>query len=541
MESASTAVETIVPDGVFIYSRTDLHGTIVEANAAFATISGYTQDQMVGQPHNLVRHPDMPAAAFGDLWRTLKAGKPWRGLVKNRRRDGGFYWVIANVSPVREGGQVVGYQSIRLKPTRTQIQTAEAIYARMRNGDGSLALDHGHLVKQRFAWLRPLRSLQGQMGVLGAFLLALGGGGAVCQAMGVDVAWLAWLAFALSGAMGVYVLAWFSPRLHRDLRDIASYLNDVLSSGRLTAHGAVERHDLIGDIGRMTYSFVASVRATVQSVADAMTHVADATTDVVTGVTEIDKSSQTQNAAISSSAAAVEQITTAIQEVAANARLTQEAADTTRSAAIEGAQRSTRASDEITVLAQTVQTAATQVEQLGRSSGEIGRIAATIKEIADQTNLLALNAAIEAARAGEQGRGFAVVADEVRKLASRTREATDEINGLINVIQQDATLAVAGMQVGVTQMAESAELVHDARHSLQNINEHMQHTTHRVNDITHSSNEQGTAMTELAQNVQRVAAMNEQNVVVVEQTIARVDVLENMLQRMTKAVKQYEV
>ena len=112
-----TQQETIIPDGVFIYSRTDLKGQITEANRAFADISGYTQDEMVGQPHNMIRHPDMPEAAFADMWLNLKAGKPWKGVVKNRRKDGGYYWVLANASPVREHGQVVGYQSVRSRPS----------------------------------------------------------------------------------------------------------------------------------------------------------------------------------------------------------------------------------------------------------------------------------------------------------------------------------------------------------------------------------------------------------------------------------------
>lgn len=121
-----TDTETIVPDGVFIYSRTDLRGMIVEANEAVAEISGYRQDRMAGQPHNLVRHPDMPQEAFSDLWRTLKSGRPWRGLVKNRRSDSGFYWMVANGSPVSENGKVIGYQSIRSKPSREQIEAADA-------------------------------------------------------------------------------------------------------------------------------------------------------------------------------------------------------------------------------------------------------------------------------------------------------------------------------------------------------------------------------------------------------------------------------
>ncbi|MCM8580158.1 PAS domain-containing protein, partial [Accumulibacter sp.] len=127
-----TMIETLIPEGEFIYSRTDLKGVIEEANEAFAAISGYTREEMIGQPHNMVRHPDMPEAAFADLWTDLKAGRPWRGLVKNRRKDGGYYWVVANASPVREEGRTVGYQSVRARPTRQEIAAAEEAYRRIR-------------------------------------------------------------------------------------------------------------------------------------------------------------------------------------------------------------------------------------------------------------------------------------------------------------------------------------------------------------------------------------------------------------------------
>ncbi len=123
-----TQVETLLPKDQFIYSRTDLKGIIVEANQAFADISAYTREEMIGQPHNLVRHPDMPPQAFEDMWRDLKAGRPWRGLVKNRRKDGGFYWVVANASPVRENGKIVGYQSVRTCPERHEVEAATVAY-----------------------------------------------------------------------------------------------------------------------------------------------------------------------------------------------------------------------------------------------------------------------------------------------------------------------------------------------------------------------------------------------------------------------------
>ena len=120
-----TQAETALSPTDYLISRTDLKGRIVFANPAFVRISGYTHEELMGAPHNLVRHPDMPEAAFADLWATLQAGKPWRGFVKNRRKDGGFYWVLANVTPVFQNNAVVGYTSVRSMATPAQIARAQ--------------------------------------------------------------------------------------------------------------------------------------------------------------------------------------------------------------------------------------------------------------------------------------------------------------------------------------------------------------------------------------------------------------------------------
>ena len=109
-----------------IVSRTDLKSRITYSNDDFIEFSGFTEAVLIGEPHNLVRHADMPEEAFADLWSTLKAGRPWTGLVKNRCKNGDFYWVVANATPVREGGTVVGYMSVRTRPTRDQVSAASS-------------------------------------------------------------------------------------------------------------------------------------------------------------------------------------------------------------------------------------------------------------------------------------------------------------------------------------------------------------------------------------------------------------------------------
>jgi len=121
------------PEGETLVSTTDLQGRILYCNAAFIEVSGYVRQELLGQPHNLIRHPDMPEEAFRDMWDTIQRGFPWSGLVKNRRKDGSFYWVMANVTPLIDaGGKVTGYMSVRTQPERTAVDGAEKLYARMR-------------------------------------------------------------------------------------------------------------------------------------------------------------------------------------------------------------------------------------------------------------------------------------------------------------------------------------------------------------------------------------------------------------------------
>ncbi len=141
-----TDQEYVMPDDVLLASKTDLKGLITYCNDDFIEASGFTEKELIGAPHNLVRHPDMPAEAFADLWQTLKAGKPWAGLVKNRRKDGGFYWVEANVTPIYEDNQLIGYMSVRYKPSAEQIAAASTLYAAMRAGRSKLKIEEGNLV-----------------------------------------------------------------------------------------------------------------------------------------------------------------------------------------------------------------------------------------------------------------------------------------------------------------------------------------------------------------------------------------------------------
>ncbi|HEU0189169.1 MAG TPA: SpoIIE family protein phosphatase [Gallionella sp.] len=140
-------IEFPLPDGVIIVTKTDLKGAITYCNQAFVEISGRSRKEIIGAPHNIVRHPDMPPEAFADLWKTIKADKPWQGVVKNRRKDGSFYWAVSNVTPLLEKGKAIGYVAFRYKATQEQIESASAAYQQIRDGSRKLHIEEGSVIR----------------------------------------------------------------------------------------------------------------------------------------------------------------------------------------------------------------------------------------------------------------------------------------------------------------------------------------------------------------------------------------------------------
>lgn len=147
-----TDEEYVLSELDVIITRTDLTGNIVYANEAFLRSSGYPHAEVIGKPQNIVRHPDMPEEAYRDLWETIGGDRPWTGVVKNRRKQGGYYWVLANVTPVFEKGEKVGYMSVRTKPSDEQIARADHLYERLNSPSGhKLRLSGGTVIRTGLA------------------------------------------------------------------------------------------------------------------------------------------------------------------------------------------------------------------------------------------------------------------------------------------------------------------------------------------------------------------------------------------------------
>jgi aerotaxis receptor len=510
-------VETQVPDGRFIYSRTDVDGNIVAANDLFVELSGFSRDELVGQPHNVVRHPDMPKEAFRDLWRHLKAGDPWSGYIKNRRKDGGYYWVHAFTSPVRENGKIVGYESVRRKAPAERVRRVAEGYRRLEKG-ASLAVERGRIVRTGL-WGAiggiglgtRLRCAIGAGLLLMLFLFvrslvaltALDGGLPAGLALELSVAFAA--ALVLSGYLGLGVVG----RLLADLGHLREAMAATQRDGDLRRVVRLSRRDELGGMADAYNAMMANLQAILINVQQAARDTGMQSRSVAGASDSVASEASAVSDASASTAAAVEQVTVAIGEVANNVAEATQAARASATDAQHGIDLSRRAADDIRALAETVQSTAMTVERLSTSAAEIGNIVAVISGIASQTNLLALNAAIEAARAGEQGRGFAVVADEVRKLSERTNQSTAEITGIIAALNTETRAALEGIKAGDAQAHVSVEQVVATGQALEGIKASAVASLGLIDGIALATREQSSAASEIARNVEQIALMSE--------------------------------
>lgn len=504
-----TGREYPFPHGKTVISYTNLKGQITRANDAFIELSGFSASELIGQPHNLVRHPEMPAEAFRDMWETLKKGRPWSGLVKNRRKDGDHYWVRAYASPLADG---TGYVSVRVAATRQEISAAEQLYAGMRS-DSRIRLDEGQRVGSG-PISRVLRSMAGISFAARLWLMAATGVAGFLLAIADGLYGLGEELLMSLGALGTVALliqaATVIGKLKRGLH--ASKTAAVsIASGDLTQPLPISGKDELGDLNAALSVMRNNLHELIASVSEGI-HALNLTSDAVSdSASNSAKVSEMQSEAAAGMAATMEQLSVSIDQVSEHANDAYRVSQSSSEKAIEGGSVIHSAATEMENIATSVNHVAEKINGLEEYSKQISGIANAIRDIADQTNLLALNAAIEAARAGEQGRGFAVVADEVRKLAERTANSTQEISGMIGKIQDGTRDAVREMGVSVARVSEGVKLARQAGDSVGSIRDAAQDAASNVDDISHKIHEQSLAARDIAQRIERIAQGTEKN------------------------------
>jgi len=611
-------------DDVLI-SKTDSRSYITYANPSFVEISGFNYEELVGSPHNIVRHPDMPEAVFEDMWKTLGSSKSWSGLVKNRRKNGDHYWVRANAVPLSEGGRVQGYASIRVKPSEEEVRKAEEVYRDMREGGGRYVIQEGQWYRRgllgKLGRINP-HSLGVRIGGVSALtFLLLGitgiGGGYMLHQQGQDAQRLTSLAGAheleanvaeaqrllatsliageqgrpLTGdlsarvdnitlaireawpeveeglgdvvgnseAVGERINAFIegplqtisqnieagrleqastafatfvledSPRLFTELRQLETTLGQhtaeaalalpmerwlgaifaaiallggvivALLGARIAAYvrrslGSANSFALQVAAGNLKTEMPKAGRDEVGQTLQSLNFMRKSLTFLIGEINQrvgvvrpsvnelLDSNNamasriEQQASAVQQTAASTEEISTTVAHSAENARL--------------ASQASTGNLEEVDQANEVMRQLTASMQEITRQAENMASIVGTIDSIAFQTNILALNASVEAARADEHGRGFSVVAQEVRKLASQSAEAAQQVQKLIERARDG--------------VCEGEKHTHDAEHAMERIRVASQRVNDLMGEISAASEEQSDGITQISQAITQI-------------------------------------
>ena len=445
-------------DDKTLVSVTNLKGVIIYGNHDFVDISGFSTDELLDENHNIVRHPDMPAAAFEDMWNTLKRNEPWMGIVKNRCKNGDYYWVEAFVEPIIENGKTTGYVSTRVKPEKKSKDRAEQIYRRIRAGKNAV-----------FSIFKP--QISGKItGYFACLQFLLFGVLYYFGEIGIPAAVIA----ILVNTVLLYCFCEIALQpLKRSAQDSRQIVNNSMMQQVF-----IGSSDDVGQLQLTIKMLQSRIRTIVRRLELSTTRLGQQVKDTAGMVEKTGSALNQQQTDIEQVQTSTQTMMAAASEIANSAAKAAEASNIANGKVTNGALKVTTAIGIIDSLATDIGASETVIQQLSDDSENIGGVLDVIKSIAQQTNLLALNAAIEAARAGEQGRGFAVVADEVRTLANRSQKSAEEINNMIDKLQtgaQNAVLHISKVRdraaEGVSQVEDSAESLADISGAIRTINQ----------------------------------------------------------------------
>lgn len=474
-------------ENMLIVSSTDRKGIITQVNDDFCEVAGFKREELLGKSHNIVRHPDMPPAAFDDLWKTLKSGKTWMGIVKNRCKNGDHYWVNAYVTPVFSNGEVVGYQSVRVKPDREMVDRAQHIYNTINNNRSPFST----LSRLDERW----RYFLGFETILIFFFLLQGFFAEFSTMMIASFISSSVAAFLMSNLIGGSLVK----SANRTHRIVDNKLMALIFTGRT---------DALGQLCLAVRILEAHLRGVMTQIEASAIKVSEEIHRSVGLVKLTNEGVKRQQEGTDYLVTAINEMSEAIKSVAESAERASNSATSADHESNSGRSIVQEAVDSIHELSNEVKIAGEVLQQLEMESEKIGGVLDVIRGIAEQTNLLALNAAIEAARAGEQGRGFAVVADEVRTLASRTQDSTSEINTMIENLQNAARQAAEVMQRGSERAVEGESKANTISDVLSGITSIITEIKDLNSTIASASEQQSAVSVDISQNVDQIAKIS---------------------------------
>ena len=651
--------------GLIIVSKTDLKGIITYVNDAFVEMSGFTREELIGKNHNMVRHPDMPLSAFKWLWNTLNDGLPWRGMVKNRCKNGDHYWVKALVSPIKEQGRVIGYLSVRCAPDRSEISGAEALYKQLNQTGAAIeskferfkfknlslnlklqlliqpilfvllasvsyffyvemkismlesarqraeatavqVIDSSNMLmitgmisipenrqmmikkiiegqqlkslrllrtdqvvkqfgpglpeeqlvdplvteviqtaaskgksvpyyaesqidgKTLFRAITPyiaLRSFHGT-NCLSCHTVAEGsvnGASDITIDLTAEIDKLQYflkilLALQIILQLFIFTVLRFSFRkfVEIPLNGMESQFEEVIE-GNLNSEINISGRDEVGILFCKLQVMQSQIKVMLDEMSLAASIIMARSTELDTKIQQVTNYSSNQRNDIQTISRTMDDFSKSVLQVSRDAHSSAGAAFTSQELIEESNLNMQNTIKSTGRVVDAVKASSNSINDLKQAIQEIGLISKTIKDIAGQTNLLALNAAIEAARAGEQGRGFAVVADEVRKLAERTSSSTKDIADMVSNIQTVNENVVHSMNQAIREVEEEVITVQSNGEILKKVIETSRQVTDNAQRIASVSQKQSIASDSVSSSLVNVASLVDSNVQIAEQ------------------------
>ncbi|ELW1647222.1 methyl-accepting chemotaxis protein [Enterobacter oligotrophicus] len=502
-----TQNEYLLNEGTTLMSTTNTQSHITYANSAFIKASGYNEDDLLGEPHNVIRHPDMPAGAFGDMWFTLQQGESWTGLVKNRRQNGDHYWVRANVTPVYQHDALTGYISVRNIPAREEIDASEKLYEKIRNNElKQYRFYKGLLVRKGiFSFLSLFKRLSTRKRINYGIVVTALLFGSLIYLLPAGITQMCGLV-ALFIALAFYLHV----QISGPLNTIVCQMQRIVS-GRKTDYVHFNRVDDIGLMMRLVNQSGLNLSSLVDDVGTQISGIGTISQQVAKEGAALQARSEETADDLRQTAAAVEEIASAVQQTAETAREAMQMADRTRASAHSGE----------AMMKETIG----MMQSVSRDNSQIVDIIGVIDRIAFQTNILALNAAVEAARAGDAGRGFAVVAAEVRNLAQHSATAAKEIKTLI--------------EKNVSSVNSGVEMVEQTETQLTVMIGNVLQMSSLIKEIGHATQEQTQALTLINASISRIGMMTHNNTGMVDSVTSAANHLTQRTTRLKQAISVF--
>ncbi len=501
-----------------LISTTDISSKITYANEHFCDIAGYRQEELEGEYHNIVRHPDMPKAAFKDMWEHLKDKKSWMGVVKNQCKNGDYYWVNAYVTPILDDkGNIIEYQSVRSKPTPADIERSQHYYQKINQGVMPSAL---RLPAINTAVIAKL---------LSAFIIVI---------LLINIS-INNLDIYSSAAIFLSLLQlgysfWWGKKLGSMAKIAKENFNTDITQVLYTG-----RRDELSAIELALRMKKAELRAIVGRTGDTCNTILQAAEDDAGNIQSITNNIDQQRTETEQLATAINEMSSSIREVADSASATSVLATEARQTAGQGQESIQATMNAVNALHAELATTKNVINELAIDTKQIGSILDVITNIADQTNLLALNAAIEAARAGEQGRGFAVVADEIRSLALKTRSSTDEIHQMIVRLQNSASSAVITMDNGTLLSDTCRKQADTAGEIFNQINLMLNKVTDASHQIATAVEEQAYVTEDINRSIHNIRELADTSTLNSHNAVERITLLVERLQGLSRLINQF--